>query len=720
MIDPLFCRSGVCLCFKNLWLWRACRKNRETPKKAVTTSHPHFHSCASTSSHEHTRLHTHARQHEMMYSSLSSSSSVLAMTNSTTTKTTPFASTRRVKAAAQKWAKNTKAAPSSKRSNPTTTRARASAFEMGGGGLKRKSVRLNAMDTEAPSSSNKIETPFGTIDLPQLPELPKFELPNASSSSSSSSSSQQQDAIAQIARQFAKTMEDSIPKDVQKNVFRAQYTAAVSARFLFFLTNGVVASRGGSRADVDGVGVASAVAKILLEENNIDTKPFEDTIRPMVRAADANLTTAGNSPEKESEGMTEEAARDVSAFLEAHMSAILSVFREEMELIENEEYKFPYDMNPVTAPSYQTNLLQVLRISRDNIRDQQQKVQPRRQRKDGGQDLLSTFEIDEKRYPKYYAQNFHYQTDGWLSNESARLYDFQVETLFLGSADAMRRRCLPHLNKYLKSQKKNAKLLDVATGTGRFLTFVRDNNPELECTAQDLSPFYLAKTRDNHKAFDKNGGKLTLLEANAEDMSTLEDGSFDAVTCVYLFHELPPEAQKNVVKEMSRVLKPGGKLFFVDSAQRGDGKRMNMEKEIDQALENFPVFSHEPYYRAYSELDLKNLFKEVGGLDCEAEELAWVSKTLVFQKPGGDESLAMNGASVTELRDDDEDVDESVLAAANELKAEMRNSTVAPVVEEMEQKPAVEEITWAGEASTKEIFEQVTPEVIEEKEDEQN
>ena len=95
-------------------------------------------------------------------------------------------------------------------------------------------------------------------------------------------------------------------------------------------------------------------------------------------------------------------------------------------------------------------------------------------------------------------------------------------------------------------------------------------------------------------------------------------------------------------------------MFFVDSAQRGDGKRMNMEKEIDQALENFPVFSHEPYYRAYSELDLKNLFKEVGGLDCEAEELAWVSKTLVFQKPGGDESSAMNGASVTELRDDDD------------------------------------------------------------------
>ena len=59
---------------------------------------------------------------------------------------------------------------------------------------------------------------------------------------------------------------------------------------------------------------------------------------------------------------------------------------------------------------------------------------------------------------------------------------------------------------------------------------MRDDNPDLECTAQDLSPFYLAKARENHKAFDKNGGKFTLLEANAEDMSALKDGSFDAVT----------------------------------------------------------------------------------------------------------------------------------------------------------------------------------------------
>ena len=568
-----------------------------------------------------------------------------------------------------------------------------------GGRIGRMRVR-STMETEARPSEkeaqgkNTIDTPFG-----------KFEIPSFSSTGVDSAN---KNNLQSVIERFQRTIEDGLPKDVQQNVFRAQYTAAVSARFLFFLTNGVVASREGSKADVDGVGVASAVAKILLEESNIDTKPFEDAIRPMVRSS--------NNDNDTNNGMSEEAARDVSQFLEAHMGAILAVFREEMELIENGDYKFPYDMNPLTAPSYQTNILQVLRISRDNIRDQQQKVQPRRNRKDGGQDLLSTFEIDEKRYPKYYAQNFHYQTDGWLSNESARLYDFQVETLFLGSADTMRRRCLPYLNMYLKTQKKNAKLLDVATGTGRFLTFVRDNNPDLECTATDLSPFYLAKARENNKAFDKKGGKLTLLEANSEDLSTIEDGSFDAVTCVYLFHELPLEAQKNVAKEMSRVLKPGGKLFFVDSAQKGDGKRIKMEKEIDQALANFPVFSHEPYYRAYSELDLKNLFFEYGnGMVCEAEELAWVSKTLVFKKPGGDETTTttFSGASGVELKDDD-NIDPIILATAKDLKAEMKIE-VEPAAA-----TAAEELGWAGEASTAKIFEKEVKVVAEPKGDDDN
>ena len=43
------------------------------------------------------------------------------------------------------------------------------------------------------------------------------------------------------------------------------------------------------------------------------------------------------------------------------------------------------------------------------------------------------------RLPDYYLQNFHFQSGGWLTEESADRYDTQVEVLFKGTANAMRR-----------------------------------------------------------------------------------------------------------------------------------------------------------------------------------------------------------------------------------------------------------------------------------------
>ena len=53
-------------------------------------------------------------------------------------------------------------------------------------------------------------------------------------------------------------------------------------------------------------------------------------------------------------------------------------------------------------------------------------------------------------YPDYYLQNFHHQTDGYLSDHSAELYDLQVEILFNGTADAMRRRVIAPLKRGLR------------------------------------------------------------------------------------------------------------------------------------------------------------------------------------------------------------------------------------------------------------------------------
>jgi ubiquinone/menaquinone biosynthesis C-methylase UbiE len=269
-------------------------------------------------------------------------------------------------------------------------------------------------------------------------------------------------------------------------------------------------------------------------------------------------------------------------------------------------------------------------LANANARDQRVVAERRNAKK--GQELRETYVADPKRYPDYYLQNFHYQTDGWLSAQSARLYDFQVEMLFLGSADAMRRRALPYIADFMRNRDASTtKHLDVASGTGRFLSFVRDNHPELQSTALELSPHYLEATRKLNKRFEGKGGSLRLVEANAEDMP-LEDNEFDMITNVYLFHELPRAVRVTVAKEMARVLKPGGKLFFVDSVQIGDGKENGMEGVFELAIDRFPAFNHEPYYKDYAVTNLVELFEDAG-LRHEATATAWVSKTMVFSKP---------------------------------------------------------------------------------------
>jgi len=100
------------------------------------------------------------------------------------------------------------------------------------------------------------------------------------------------------------------------------------------------------------------------------------------------------------------------------------------------------------------------------------------------------------RYPTYYLQNFHYQSGGWLTEESAKLYDTQVEILFGGAADAMRRIALGSLARAIKGvDQRGVKLVDLACGNGRFLRQLMAAFPRMPATGLDLSPAYCAEAR---------------------------------------------------------------------------------------------------------------------------------------------------------------------------------------------------------------------------------
>ena len=236
-------------------------------------------------------------------------------------------------------------------------------------------------------------------------------------------------------------------------------------------------------------------------------------------------------------------------------------------------------------------------------------------------------EIDKEGYPDYYLQNFHYQVDGYLSEMSANLYDIQVEILFNGVADAMRRRILKPLKQSLATIKdvapRQQRVLDVACGTGRTLKTLRETLPKISLFGTDLSPTYLSKA---NQLISQIPGELPqLLHANAENLP-YKDNFFHGITCVYLFHELPAAVRQTVIDECFRVTKPGGIFIISDSVQKLDSP------ELEIMMENFPNMFHEPYYRHYTTDDL-TLRLEKSGFENIQVTNRLVSKYWIAQKP---------------------------------------------------------------------------------------
>ena len=226
-------------------------------------------------------------------------------------------------------------------------------------------------------------------------------------------------------------------------------------------------------------------------------------------------------------------------------------------------------------------------------------------------------------YPPYYLQEFHFQSDGYLSAASAERYDHQVEVLFGGGAAAMRRQALVPLRRALAEHRAERRaapqLLDLGCGTVSFLGEVKTNWPRLSVTGLDLSPYYLRVAKRRLARWSRT----RLVEGAAEAMPFF-DREFDIVTCVYLFHELPPRVRRAVAGEFRRVLRPHGTLILVDSLQTGD------VPDYDALLDSFPVLFHEPYYASYLREDFDALLSP--GFSPIGRFPAYLSKVISYRR----------------------------------------------------------------------------------------
>ncbi|PWD99458.1 class I SAM-dependent methyltransferase [Marinilabilia rubra] len=126
--------------------------------------------------------------------------------------------------------------------------------------------------------------------------------------------------------------------------------------------------------------------------------------------------------------------------------------------------------------------------------------------------------------------------------------------------------------------KNPLQIIDIGAGTGFITQALASYAPEATFEALDIEPVMV---EEMEKSLPKNSNiRPLLMERNKIDSP---DESTDVVVMINLFHEL--NKPHKLLREVKRVLKPGGKLLIIDWAKKPEASESGppMDHRIDEA-----------------------------------------------------------------------------------------------------------------------------------------
>lgn len=204
-------------------------------------------------------------------------------------------------------------------------------------------------------------------------------------------------------------------------------------------------------------------------------------------------------------------------------------------------------------------------------------------------------------YPEYYLKPFHAYDQGNLSWQAATEVEVAAYTVHSqiwpnnnNQGDAKLRQTYHDiLTEKITTAPQD--ILDIACGVGMSTFALQEVYPQAKLTGLDLSPYFLTVARYRSR---QRQASINWIHAAAE-ATGLADASFDLVSIFLLFHELPQSAAREILREIRRIVRPGGHFTFMD---------MNPQSPIYAQMPAYILTllkSTEPYMDEYFTFDME-------------------------------------------------------------------------------------------------------------------
>ncbi len=156
-------------------------------------------------------------------------------------------------------------------------------------------------------------------------------------------------------------------------------------------------------------------------------------------------------------------------------------------------------------------------------------------------------------------------------------------------------------NKYIQSipLAGTEKILDFGSGGGNASKLLAERIPEGHLTCLEPSTCWIKRLRKRMAKFNN----VTFINTYI-DNTDIPENSFDVILIHHVLHDIHPKKRAHIVKELSRILKHGGKIYIREPIKLSHGMPFEeireLFKDVDRNEVEFSIKTNKEYFGTYS------------------------------------------------------------------------------------------------------------------------